>query len=230
MSSLKANGNDNLSPGDRRFSFFGVDFSGAEDAGRKIWISYGIYSAGSLTIKSCNSLARLTGSKERDFCLRFLRDQIASNPDAVFGLDFPFGLPLEITGGQAWEDFILQFPGKYPDAEAFREDCRRQTGNREFKRRSEKEHKAPFSPYNLRLYRQTYYGIRDILHPLVMEKLACAPPMQTVDPDRPVVVEICPACLLKKMGMYRPYNSHSAGLPSHIIFSTVLSHQVQYLP
>ncbi len=205
MSLLKATGSDKLLLGNKRSSFYGVDFSGAKDAGRKIWISHGTESRGFLNLESCDSLEKLSGSKDRDECHQFLRELIASNTDAVFGLDFPFGLPLEVIGNQEWKNVILHFPEKYPDARTFRKECRKQTGNREFKRRSEKEKGAPFSPYNLRLYRQTYYGIKNVLYPLVKADLACVPPMQKANHEKPWIVEICPACTLKEMKMYQPY-------------------------
>ncbi|MBP2031120.1 hypothetical protein J2755_002068 [Methanohalophilus levihalophilus] len=202
---MKATGSGKLPQGNKRSSFFGVDFSGAKDAGRKIWISHGIESRGLLNLEYCVPLEELAGTREREECHRFLCEFIASNNDAVFGLDFPFGLPQEITGNQKWEEIILQFPKNYPDAKTFREKCRKQTNNMEFKRRSEKEKGAPFSPYNLRLYRQTYYGIRNVIYPLVKQKLACVPPMQNPDPNKPWIAEICPACTLKEMGLYQPY-------------------------
>lgn len=217
MSSLTAAGSDKLLKRNKRSSFFGVDFSGAKDAGRKIWICHGIKYRGSLNLEYSVSLEELAGTKERNECHQFLCDLITTNTNAVFGIDFPFGLPLEVTGDQEWRDFVLQFPKKYPDAEMFRENCRMQTKNREFKRRSEKEKRAPFSPYNLRLYRQTYYGIRNILHPLIKENLACAPPMQNADPDKPWIAEICPACTLKEMGLYQPYKGREESKKSQRI-------------
>jgi hypothetical protein len=130
---------------------------------------------------SCESLEKLLGRKDQDKCLQLLCDLIATNTNSIFGLDFPFGLPQEVTGGQRWKYFILQFPEKYTNAGTFREKCRKQTGGRELKRRSEHEMGAPLSPYNLRLYKQTYYGIRNILYPLITTGLACAPPMQSIN-------------------------------------------------
>jgi hypothetical protein len=60
------------------------------------------------------------------------------------------------------------------------------------------------SHYNLRLYRQTYFGIRDVLHPLVRDHLACVLPMQRMLRGRPWVLEICPASTLKHCGLYLP--------------------------
>lgn len=62
-----------------------------------------------------------------------------------------------------------------------------------------------FVPYNLRLYRQTYFGLRDVLYPLVRDGRASVLPMQRAQPDRAWLLEICPASTLKREGMYWPY-------------------------
>ncbi|MCG7851722.1 MAG: hypothetical protein MIO92_04295, partial [Methanosarcinaceae archaeon] len=67
------------------------------------------------------------------------------------------------------------------------------------------ESKAPFCAYNLWLFKQTYFGIRDVLHPLVQGRLACILPMQSCEKGRPWVLEICPASTLKHEGIYIPY-------------------------
>lgn len=76
------------------------------------------------------------------------------------------------------------------------------TNLRRPKRVTDREAQTPFSPYNLRLYRQTYYGIRDVLHPLVRDRLACVLPMQSPLPGRPWILEVCPASTLKQEGLY----------------------------
>ncbi len=77
------------------------------------------------------------------------------------------------------------------------------------KRRTDIEAKTPFSPYNLRLYRQTYYGLRDVIAPLVRERSACVLPMQARRSGLASVIEICPASTLKQMNWYRPYKGRS---------------------
>lgn len=56
---------------------------------------------------------------------------------------------------------------------------------------------TPFSPYNLRIYQQTYFGLAEVVHPLVNGGRALALPMQKQDPkDKAILVEVCPASTL----------------------------------
>ena len=73
---------------------FGVDFSGAADAGKKIWIARGRLERGKLWIKDCFKGEALPDSgRERDRCLGALGNFIKQRSNAAFGFDFPFGLP-----------------------------------------------------------------------------------------------------------------------------------------
>ncbi len=185
---------------------YGVDFSGAKDAGKKIWIASGIIEEDTLRIDECRRADTLPGSgKSRSQCLTALRDFIAREKACALGFDFPFGLPRPLVKQESWEDFVLSFPGDYSSPEEFRRVCREAAGGRELKRVTDRESRTPFSPCNLWLYRQTYYGIRDLLYPLVRDHLACVLPMQTALPDRPWVLEICPASTLKRQGLYLSY-------------------------
>jgi hypothetical protein len=186
-----------LSPLHRRI--YGVDFSGASDAGKTIWLAGGIVHGADLRIDECTQAKDLPGSSaSRDECLAALGRFIAGSGASAFGLDFPFGLPRPLVRQPSWQDFVLAFPDEYPRAEAFRESCRQAAGGRELKRLTDRQSATPFSPYNLRLFRQTYYGIRDLLHPLVRQGAASVRPMQPVEPDRPWILEICPASTLKR--------------------------------
>jgi len=130
-------------------------------------------------------------------------------------MDFPFTLPASLLGDQTWEQFILSFGDRFSNPERFRAWCRRLTGGRERKRRTEERARVPFAAYNLRLYRQTFYGIRDILAPLVREEKAWVPPMQFPDLDRPWLMETCPASALKRLNLYRRYKGKEAEHRQH---------------
>jgi hypothetical protein len=194
----------------------GIDFSGAKDAGKRIWIASGIVEQDGLLIEECYRAKDLPGSgKDRDQCLAVLRDFIGRANACAFGLDFPFGLPQALVKHKkSWEDFVLSFPGDYFAPEEFRRLCREASGGHELKRITDVESQTPFSPYNLRLYRQTYHGIRDVLHPLVRDQLACVLPMQSALSGKPWILEICPASTLKQRGLYSSYkgrtNAHHA--------------------
>jgi hypothetical protein len=144
-----------------------------------------------------------------------LRELIRAQPAGVFGCDFPFGLPREIVTEDAWEDFVDEFPRRYSTAEAFRSACLAAAGGRELRRRTDREARVPFCVYNLRLYRQTYHGIRDLLAPLVRDGAASVVPMQTAYPGRALLLEICPASTLKRRGLYRPYKGRAPARADH---------------
>ncbi|MBC8492937.1 MAG: DUF429 domain-containing protein [Chloroflexi bacterium] len=185
---------------------YGVDFSGARDAGKRIWIAVGRDEGKSLRIEACHRADTLPGSgRHRDTVLAALRDFIAKEPTSVFGLDFPFGLPKALVTQDSWARFVLDLPDHYQSADAFRHACREVAEGRELKRLTDAESQTPFSPYNLRLYRQTYHGIRDVLHPLVRDQQACVLPMQRASSGKPWILEICPASTLKQQGLYMFY-------------------------
>mgnify|MGYP001176945517 FL=1 len=185
---------------------YGVDFSGARDAGRRIWIARGEVVDGALRIEACHRAADLPGGgTEREPALSALRRLIAADPGAAVGLDFPFGLPAGLVSEGDWESFARGFARRYPDADAFRRAYVAAAGGRELRRLTDIEAATPFSPYNLRIYRQTYTGIRDLLTPLVAAGAACVVPMQPALPGRAWLLEVCPASTLKRDGRYAPY-------------------------
>lgn len=185
---------------------FGVDFSGAKSACYKIWLSHGKVSGNRLGIVECYPLSEVDPSNlGREPCLRFLLGLICSSKSSIFGMDFPFGIPLPLMQGLGWNEFIRHFPELYTSEDEFRDRNRRLSGNVELKRATDKEVKAPFCVYNLRLYRQTYFGIRNIIRPLVISGAASILPMQSPRVDVPWVMEICPASALKKEGLYISY-------------------------
>lgn len=190
---------------------FGVDFSGAKDAGRKIWITEAAVQDGVLTLSACYPVCELVPDKNkgREVGLEALCRLILSNPCSVFGMDFPFSLPEKLLSAKEWTAFISDFLSEYRSVDDFRKRMRETGGKKELKRLTDIEVKAPFSIYNLRIYRQTYFGIRDVLRPLVISEKVCAVPMQKPDKDRPWLMEICPASTLKKEGLYIGYKGNT---------------------
>ncbi len=191
----------------------GVDFSGAVDAGNKIWIADAIVTKTGIEIRSCRRARDLPGgAPDRDRALRALADHLALQADAVAGLDFPFSLPCSLIREASWEDFVAGFAARYPTPESFRADCTGRGAGRELKRRTDVEARVPFSAYNLRLYRQTYWGIRDVLHKLIASDGARVIPIQTPRAGAPVIAEICPASILKREGLYFSYKGRGPAL------------------
>jgi hypothetical protein len=188
----------------------GVDFSGGAQAGQKIWLAVGRVEDDRLFIDECVRGAALPdSSRDRSRCLAALRAFIRSAGDALIGLDFPLSLPHELIAEKRWEQFIRSFPTRYAVPQDFRRACFTAAHERELKRVTDIEARTPFSPYNLRLYRQTYYGLRDVISPLVHDRSVCVLPLQSVRSGVPHLIEICPASTLKSMNLYRPYKGKS---------------------
>jgi hypothetical protein len=189
----------------------GVDFSGAARAGRKIWLALGVVAGATLRIDRLVRAADLPGGgAERGPAVAALRTWIAGCGEAVIGLDLPLALPLALMGGGGWDAWVRAFADRYPSADAFRTACRQAAGGREVRRRADIEARVPFAAYNLRLYRQTFYGLRDLVAPLACDGCAAVLPMQAPLAGRPRIIEICPASTLKRLGLYRPYKGRGA--------------------
>ena len=186
--------------------YYGIDFSGGLDAAKKIWISEAIFNRGRLLIKDCFCADSLCGSgKGREDCLNALFNFIKNAGFSAFGIDFPFGLPFDLIEDKSWIDFVKSFDLRFSNEHTFRKKCRLIANEKEVKRVTEKESKTPFASYNLRVYRQTYFGIRKLLAPLVKKDLASIVPMQKVKKGKPVIMEVCPASTLKQVNLYLPY-------------------------
>jgi hypothetical protein len=190
---------------------FGIDFSGAADAHRLIWVAECEPAAGGLRVLSCMAASDRFGAKSRDEAYQALTALVRSEPRGLFGFDFPFSVHAALVRAEgagdgavagAWKRFAagladrFSSPGQFKDA--LLERGVRLTGHKELKRLTDREAGTPFSATNLRLYRQTYYGIGSVLGPLVRGGAARVPPFQPPLPGKATVIEICPASTLKK--------------------------------
>lgn len=191
--------------------FIGIDFSGSARAGDSIWLAEASLQGRVVRIEECRPASRLPGSgPAREQCLPALVDYICGLHGVLVGCDFPFSLPERMMDACTWRQFALQFGERFPDPDAFLADCRRRGDGREIKRACDRDSRVPFAAYNLRIYRQTFHGIRDVLAPLVARNGACVLPMQAPRPGRPWVIETCPASTLKKSGLYLSYKGARA--------------------
>ncbi|MDE2899560.1 MAG: hypothetical protein OXN15_00825, partial [Chloroflexota bacterium] len=189
---------------------YGVDFSGAKQAGNKIWIAQAVPYRRGIVVEACAPATEFLGcSAAREESLAALRAFIGGAESAAFGCDFPFSLPRELIAAESWAEFVAEFPARFGTADQFRERCLaaaiKLTGRKELKRTTDIEARAPFGPYNLRIYKQTYYGINDVLRPLVADNLVNVPPLHYSEDDAPWVMEVCPASTLKASGLYGSY-------------------------
>lgn len=184
----------------------GVDFSGARMAGRNIWIAEGRMTGRGIAIERLVRAADLPGGGAAFLpAMTALTEHVAGLADSIVGFDFPFSLPAPLIAEPAWTSFVRRFAVSYPAPGDFRDDCRSRSDGREMKRRTDRDARVPWCAYNLRLYRQTWAGIRHVLWPLVGDDRARAVPMQPIAEGLPVLAETCPASILKKENLYVPY-------------------------
>jgi hypothetical protein len=191
----------------------GIDFSGARDAGRTIWIAEGRREDNALRLADCRPASALpNGATDRGPALAALAGYIAAQGEAVIGIDAPFALPEPLAGGGDWLAFVRGFAARWPDPASFRSGCSVAAGGRELRRGCDVEARTPFCAYNLRLHRQTWHAIAGLIAPLVLTGRAAVAPMQAVIPGRPILLEACPASFLKHHPdrLYKPYKGAAA--------------------
>lgn len=197
-----------------RTPIYGVDFSGASDAGRKIWIASGSSIDGRLHVEAVEPAAeKFDTGPQRETVLSALVEFIGGLGDALVGCDFPFSLPQVLLDEQDWETFVSGFGGRYRSADDFYEQTHRVTGRTEPKRYTDQVATTPWSPINLRIRWQTYHGISDVLAPLVAADAARVSPMQMPVAGRPLMIEVCPASLLKRLSL--PASKYKGRTPAH---------------
>jgi hypothetical protein len=227
MNDLRKRADLNERVGTKPSRVYGVDFSGAKDADRKIWIAGGEVNGDTMRLELCRRLENRAGPGSRlERALAALRTFVTQQAPCVVGLDFPFGLPQILVEEEQWMDFAFGFGNRFLDADTFPVACRTTafelTGRKELRRVTDIEAKTPLSPYNRRIFRQTYYGIRDVLAPLIADGVACALPMQTALPDRAWLLEICPASTLEMMGLRKSYKDEK-GRDFHWVRDAILT-------
>jgi hypothetical protein len=159
-------------------------------------------------LKALAPLEDLCGTAARAEALPFLVDLIAGSEGALWALDFPFGLPVEVLGeGARWGcqfEFLREWGED--DYGVGLECIRRAEGlgrEKHIRRLTDVEAKAPFDPYHYRIIYQTFYGMRDVLGPLRRRRQTAILPFQyrRLADARRVLVEACPASTLKRLGL-----------------------------
>lgn len=193
----------------------GIDFSGGSDAGRNIWIAEAVQDPRErdkpLKIETCLPAIDLARSGSMpSLAIPALARYILAAPNTIAGCDFPFSLPAALMAAATWQEFIAAFPLRFADHEAYRKLCRQQAEGRELKRRADEIAKTPFCSYNLRLYRQAWWGMAKLLHPLVTAGQATVLPQMPVVGLKPILIEICPASSLQHLRCRPAYKGRAS--------------------
>ena len=200
-------------------TIYGVDFSGARLAGRNIWVATLERRAGrgsksrphALTDLRC--VENLCGTAERAAALAHLVRLIRSSDDALWAMDFPFGLPVEVMpDGARWAEQIDFLRRWGEDAYGVGLECleraKRLGGPMHIRRATDVEARAPFDCYHYRIIYQFFYGLRDVLGPLWRTRGTAVLPFHyaLLPWARRVLVEACPSSTLKRLGL--PYQNY----------------------
>lgn len=193
-------------------AIYGVDFSGARLAGRNTWVARierrrrGSACGSAWRLAELARLEDLCGTAERAEALGFLVGLIGASEGALWSLDFPFGLPVELLG-EGWAR-QFEFIGEWgEDGYGAGLECVRRSkelcGAKHIRRLTDIEERAPFDPYHYRIIYQTFHGMRDVLAPLRRRRHTAILPFQyrRLANARRVLVEACPASTLKRMGL-----------------------------
>jgi hypothetical protein len=199
-------------------TIYGVDFSGAKLAGRNTWVARvelmeGRHAPPYHRLAELKSLEKLSGTAERAPALAHLVERIAASDEALWALDFPFGLPIEVMKPDArWADQLDFLRTWGEDAYGAGLECLRRAralgGPSHIRRLTDLEEKAPFDSYHYRIIYQTFHGMRDVLEPLRGVRGTAILPFQygRLASARRVLTEACPASTLKRLGL--PHNNY----------------------
>lgn len=207
-------------------TIYGVDFSGAKLAGRNTWVARLERRGAANSRRARYALAelacveRLCGTAERGAALAHLVDLIAASDDALWAMDFPFGLPVEVVDPGTHWPAQLQFLRDWgDDAYGVGLECvaraKRLGGPMHVRRLTDLEARAPFDCYHYRIIYQTFHGMRDVLTPLAATRGTAILPFQyrRLPGARRVVVEACPGSTLKRLGLPHQNYKQPAGGP-----------------
>jgi hypothetical protein len=184
----------------------GIDWSGAQDAGRRAWVCRAVGTGPKLRVLDVHRVADKAGPALDDV-LAYVRSVIVGpSGERWIGLDFPFSITRMVSehlGYGKWQDLVSSWETLFPDAVTFARACTKasieSTGAKEGKRMTDRAAGAPMSAWNLRLFRQTYHGVRLLRRLLRNERVAILPWGQC-DRCEVRLVEICPAATLATAG------------------------------
>jgi hypothetical protein len=161
-----------------------------------------------LRLVDLSCLEHLCGTADREPSLAHLVDLIRTSTGALWAMDFPFGLPIEVMeDGARWAAQFDFLRGWGDDAYGVGLECLRRAkrlgGPMHIRRTTDVEAKAPFDCYHYRIIHQFFYGMRDVLGPLASTRGTAILPFQyrRLPHAKRVLVEACPSSTLKRLAL-----------------------------
>lgn len=135
-----------------------------------------------------------------------------SQAQVIVGVDSPPSIAKQFIAEKDWVTWVAKFSRSYPTPAAFRKATSLlRTGPSkksrvEPKRVTDVRHKTPLAPQNLRMYKQTWWAITGVYFPLAQNGFCVAPCMPIAKSQKHLLMESCPASLLKRLDLYsKPY-------------------------
>lgn len=155
------------------------------------------------TVNSTDSTDSHASTEPRPSLTTFLADL---PPTAAAGLDFPFGLPERVVAEDSWTAFLRDLPTWCSSPSDLRWRCERRLrltdDSVEARLRATDGPLSALSPFDDRVVASTFFGLRDVLRPLVLCDRVRVPPMTPPRPDRPFVIEVYPAGTLVDLDLF----------------------------
>lgn len=186
----------------------GVDFSGARDPRSKIWVATASVDASGVTN------AHTTNGYTHAALVELISAGTGDGRRHLWLIDAPVSLSRDMLQrhgvGPSWDEQAAWL-ASCDTPEAWRAICR-QAGTDEMKRICDVTMGVPFAPANLRMFRQTWRCIVDVLAPL--RRLGAAVvPFDDPEASKVVIAEGGPVCVLRHHG--RPTRGYKGREPAH---------------
>ena len=169
----------------------GVDYSGAKGGGGpKIVIA---------TRSPDGTLSLRRGATRQDL-LRAILDGEEDGDRHLWRIDAPLSLPesvLDAHGVEPSWHAMAEWMRGYGEAREWRRALRA-VDRKERKRTCDRAARAPLAPMNLRVFKQTWTAVCEVLLPLAEAGIHIAPVFRTDSSS--IVTEACPASVLHRIG------------------------------
>lgn len=168
----------------------GVDFSGADNGGLH-----------KIRIASWKSPTEITVERaDRKMLVRMILESAKSEQNHLWRIDAPVGLPIQTIRAHGIEETWLasaQWSAQFGSPRAWRTKLR-EVSREEPRRKTDAEARTPMAPMNLRVFKQTWTLMCEVLLPLHAAGISISPMANTG--SRTTVCEGCPSSVLQRLG------------------------------
>jgi hypothetical protein len=188
---------------------YGVAYGDGGSEATETWVGRGVVTADGLSVDRCAPADEWFDAPEAPPETPTLTTFLADlPPTAAVGLDFPFGLPEAVVAEETWEAFLRCLPSWVDGPDDLRRRCERHLGTTgtptapDARLRATDAPLSAMSPFAEPIVASTFYGLRDVLRPLVLSDAVRVLPMTSPHPDRPFAIEVYPAGTLVDLDLF----------------------------